>query len=76
MTTRSAMNRGSMLFATCIMSFVWNSPDVFAQSTQDVVFQDDFSDGSTRWETTDAGSWTLSQSKTEFAALLLATSAA
>ncbi len=59
MTTRSAMNRGSMLFAICIMYFVWNSPDVFAQSTQDVVFQDDFSDGSTRWETTDAGSWTL-----------------
>jgi len=59
MTTQSAMNRGSMLFAICIMSFVWNSPDVFAQSIQDVVFQDDFSDGSTRWETTDAGSWTL-----------------
>ena len=49
MTTHSAMNRGSILFAICIMSFVYNSPDVSAQSIQDVVFQDDFSDGSTRW---------------------------
>ena len=59
MTNHRVMNPGSILFATGLLTFVLSVPDVCGQSVQQMVFQDDFSDGSDRWETTDAASWTL-----------------
>ena len=59
MTNHRVTNPGSILFATGLLTFVLSVPDVCGQSVQQMVFQDDFSDGSDRWETTDAASWTL-----------------
>ena len=49
------------VFTLCFVTLAWNVSDVFAQPIQDMVFEDDFSDGSTRWETTDSDSWTLTK---------------
>ena len=59
MTNHCMMNRGTILFSIGLLAFVLSSPDACSQSAQQSVFQDDFSDGSDRWETTDAASWTL-----------------
>ncbi|MEE2795952.1 MAG: hypothetical protein VYA49_01095 [Planctomycetota bacterium] len=61
MTKQSTRNRGRLFFTLCFVTLAWNVSDVFAQSIQDMVFEDDFSDGSTRWETTDSDSWTLTK---------------
>ena len=59
MTNHCMTNRGAILFAIGFLAFGLSGPDACGQSTQQSVFQDDFSDGSDRWETTDAASWTL-----------------
>ena len=59
MTKQSTRNRRRLFFTLCFVTLAWNVSDVFAQPIQDMVFEDDFSDGSTRWETTDSDSWTL-----------------
>ena len=59
MTKQSTSNRGRLFFTLCMATLAWNVSDVFAQSRQDMVFEDDFSSGITRWETTDSDSWTL-----------------
>jgi hypothetical protein len=59
MTNHCVTNRGSILFATGLLTFVLSGPNAYGQSALSLVFQDDFSDGSDRWETTDAVSWTL-----------------
>ena len=59
MTNQSTSNRGRLFFTLCMATLAWNVSDVFAQSIQDMVFEDDFSSGITRWETTDSDSWTL-----------------
>ena len=59
MTKQSTRNRGHLFFTLCMATFAWNVSDVFAQSIQDIVFEDDFSTGITQWETTDSDSWTL-----------------
>ena len=59
MTNHRVINRGSILFSIGILVFVLSGSNVYGQSALPVVFQDDFSDGTARWETTDAASWTL-----------------
>ena len=59
MTNHRVTNRGIILFATGLLVFVLSGPNAYGQSALPLVFQDDFSDGSARWETTDAGAWTL-----------------
>ena len=59
MTKQSRRNRGRLFFTLCFVTLAWNVSDVFAQSIQDMVFEDDFSTGIAQWETTDSDSWTL-----------------
>ena len=59
MTKQSTRNRGRLFFTLCMATLAWNVSGVFAQSIQDMVFEDDFSTGITQWETTDSDSWTL-----------------
>ena len=46
-----------------ILTAVLSSHDINAQPIPALVFHDDFHDGSTKWETTDDASWTLTQQK-------------
>jgi hypothetical protein len=50
-------------FSFFILSVVLLSHNANAQLTPALVFYDDFRDGSTKWETTDDASWTLTQQK-------------
>ena len=59
MTKQSTRNRGRLFITLCMATLAWNVSDVFAQSIQDMVFEDDFSTGIAQWETTDSDSWTL-----------------
>ena len=59
MTKQSTRNRGRLFFTLCMATLAWNVSGVFAQSIQDMVFEDDFSTGITQWDTTDSDSWTL-----------------
>ena len=54
---------GKICLSFFILTVVFPSYDANAQSTPDLAFQDDFREGSAKWETTDDASWTLTKQK-------------
>ena len=54
---------GKFYLSFLILTVVLPSYDANAQSTPALVFQDDFREGSAKWETTDDASWTLTKKK-------------